>query len=138
MSLGFIDGPNGVVTPVALKSVAKAKIRSLAALRYLSNEIACLRHLTAAKASATAAAPARGGGAAALALARGLEHIVSLHSVRTSASTVYIVQSVGGSDLFRLMSHLSRDVVRPVTRAVFHMPAQWGVWGSVTSAHVAA
>ena len=97
---GQTEGPGGSVAQVAMKKVPKAAVRSLISLRNLANEIACMRHLTHAK---TTAAP---GSAEALEL----EHIVTLHSVRTSNSSVYLEQSFGGSDLFSVVSRCSRDV----------------------------
>ena len=94
---GQTQRPDGSTTSVAVKSVAKAKVRSLTSLRNLANEIACMRHLTDVTAAPGSAE------------AMELEHVVMMKSVRLSSSRVYIEQSFGGSDLFSLVSRCSRD-----------------------------
>ena len=94
--LGSHHGPNGE-TEVALKTVAKVRIRSLASLRNLANEVACMRHLTQ-----VLAAPQRPEAA-------GLDHIVTLIHASISDTNVYLAQSNGGSDLFTLIGLSSRS-----------------------------
>ena len=105
---GQTRGLDGSVTQVAMKSIAKARVRSLTSLRNLVNEIACMRQLTHAKA---AVAPES-------AEAMELDHIVSLHSVRISSESVYLEQSFGGSDLFSIISRRSRDAAPLPTVAI--------------------
>ena len=92
--LGFVDRPDGSEAQVALKTISKEKVRSLVALRNLANEIACMRHLTLALAAAAPNSEA----------AAGLNHVVTLHTASISDTNVYIAQSMGGSDLFSLMT----------------------------------
>ena len=94
--LGSHNGPNGE-TEVALKTIAKVRIRSLASLRNLANEVACMRHLTQVLAALQRPEAA------------GLEHIVTLIHASISDTNVYLAQSNGGSDLFTLIGLSSRS-----------------------------
>ena len=94
--LGVIARPDGSEEELALKTVSKAQIRSLVSFRNLANEITCMRHLTASKLKAA--------GVPESPEAVGLTHIVTLHSARMSDAAVYLAQSLGGCDLFTLMS----------------------------------
>ena len=98
--LGSVQRQGGSMDDVAVKMIEKGKISSLVKLRNLANEVACLRHLTAAKAVATLKSEE----------ATGLEHVVTMHSASISDSMIYIAQEMGGSDLFGLLSAF-QDVV---------------------------
>ena len=90
--LGITDGPAGSKSEVAVKTVEKSGVRTFAALRNLANELACMQQLTIASERDD-----------------GLTNIVTLQGAsRMSDSTLYICQSVGGSDLFQLMKHHAR------------------------------
>lgn len=95
---------NGSVEELALKAVSKTRIRSLTSFRNLANEIACLRHLSAVKSKAA--------GSPESSAAIGLNHIVTLHSASISGTAVYLAQTLGGSDLFTLVSLYCGDLGR--------------------------
>ena len=115
---GLVDQPDGSKIAVALKAVPKSKIRTLVALRNLANEVACLTSLTDAKEANDERA--------------GLEHVVTLFGASVSSSTVYLAQTMGGSDLFTLMSVCSCGSTLP---AVMVTKISRGLMAAVAAVH---
>ena len=103
------------VTPmgatVAVKRIPKVKVRSLVALRNLTNEMSAMRALTDARAAAAAAGGGGGDGgetAEAAIVRGGLAHVARLRDVRISNGYVYMIQEAGGCDLYQLMGDAAR------------------------------
>ena len=127
--LGVIAHPDGSEEELALKAVAKAQIRSLVSFRNLANEIACMRHLTAVKLKAA--------GAPESPETVGLAHIVTLHSASMSNSAVYLAQTVGGCDLFTLMSLYcpgGMDDLGRLPTCMVEAIAR-GLWAAISAVH---
>ena len=107
--------PRGATLPqtVAVKALARRRIRSLAQLRLLHGEIAAMRDLSAAADATAAAAAARRAGGDARAqhaaaaddgqVLEGLRHVCRLFEVRLSPRHVYLILEDGGGDLHRLL-----------------------------------